>query len=88
MKVKAIILEGRTGFTATISREKPPKGPDWIICEVRDENNKWIKIHHVSVDDRTDQFSMAQCIQYQLDGCHGTNSMIHDYFRFVEMFAD
>lgn len=83
MKVKTITLEGETGFTATISRE-----PQNILCEITDNNDKHVATHHVSTNDRDDQFSMSQCIQYQLDGCRGTNSMVHDYMRFITLFTD
>jgi hypothetical protein len=31
---------------------------------------------------------LAECIQFQLDGCNGTNSMKHDYLRMITLFAD
>ncbi|HBG28600.1 MAG: hypothetical protein A2Y10_08640 [Planctomycetes bacterium GWF2_41_51] len=83
MKVKTITLEGDTGYIATISREDKS-----IVCHIADKNGTSVNIHLVSPDDRDDQYSMSQCIQYQLDGCRGTNSMIHSYFRFIELFAD
>ena len=83
MKVKTITLEGQTGYIATISRE-----PKNILCEITDNNGIRRGIHHVSTTDRDDQFSMSQCIQFQLDGCRGTNSMIHEYMRMVTLFAD
>jgi hypothetical protein len=88
MKVKTITIEGQTGFTATITRERPAKGPECIFCEVADAKGKRIAMHHVSTDDRDDQYSLAECIQHQLDGGRGTNSMIHDYFRYITLFAD
>ena len=44
--------------------------------------------HHVQADCEEDLWSMAECLQYQLDGCKGTNSMIHDYYRELQRFAD
>lgn len=88
MKVKTITLEGETGFTAIISREVPSQGPECIFCEIIDNNGDRVAIHHVMPDDKDDQFSMVECIQFQLDGCRGTNSMKHDYFRIVTLFAD
>ena len=44
--------------------------------------------HQAKADDQTDVYSMAECLQYHLDGCHGTNSMIHDYYRLLEYFMD
>jgi hypothetical protein len=73
MKVKTITLEGQTGFIATISRE-----PKNILCEITDNNGIRRGIHHVSTNDRNDQ----------LDGCKGTNSMKHDYFRIISLLAD
>jgi len=76
MKVKTITLEGDTGYIATISREEKS-----IVCHIADKNGNSVNIHLVSPDDRDDQFSLAECIQFQLDGCRGTNSMKHEYFR-------
>jgi hypothetical protein len=83
MKVKTITLEGQTGYIATISREEKS-----IVCHIADNTGNCINIHRVSPDDRDDMFSMAECIQFQLDGCHGTNSMKHDFFRMITLFAD
>jgi hypothetical protein len=44
--------------------------------------------HMVEIDSPEDVFSMADCLQYHLDGCKGTNSMIHDYYRILEKFTD
>ena len=46
------------------------------------------RTHHVQADCEEDVWSMAECIQYQLDGHKGTNSMIHDYVRILQHFAD
>ncbi|OHB60859.1 MAG: hypothetical protein A2Y12_10140 [Planctomycetes bacterium GWF2_42_9] len=83
MKVKTITLEGETGYIATISREDKS-----IVCHIADKNGTSVNIHLVSPDDRDDQFSLAECIQFQLDGCRGTNSMKHEYFRLITLFAD
>jgi len=83
MKVKTLTLEGQTGYTAILTRDKKS-----IICQIDDNHGNCINIHNVSPDDRDDQFSLAECIQHQLDGCHGTNSMKHDFFRMITLFAD
>jgi hypothetical protein len=44
--------------------------------------------HKVKADDETDVFSMAEILQECLDGCRGTNSMIHDYYRLLQQFMD
>lgn len=43
--------------------------------------------HIVETDSPEDVFSMAECLQYHLDGCKGTNSMIHDYYRILQHFT-
>jgi len=44
--------------------------------------------HLVEANNPDDVFSMAECLQYHLDGCKGTNSMVHDYYRILEHFTD
>ena len=44
--------------------------------------------HKVKADDETDVFSMAEILQECLDGCRGTNSMVHDYYRLLQHFVD
>ena len=44
--------------------------------------------HIVEVNSPEDVFSMAECLQYHLDGCKGTNSMVHAYYRLLEYFTD
>jgi hypothetical protein len=86
MKVTRIEIKGRTG-TAAISRESENK-VECIFCEIRNPAGQRVAIHHVDVNDRDDQFSMAQGLQHQLDGYSGTNSEIHEYFSILEMMAD
>jgi hypothetical protein len=44
--------------------------------------------HIVEADNPDNVYSMAECLQYHLDGCKGTNSMVHDYYRILENFTD
>jgi len=44
--------------------------------------------HLVEANNPDDVYSMAECLQYHLDGCKGTNSMVHDYYRILENFTD
>lgn len=88
MKVRSITLEGENGLTATISREQPAKGPENIFCQINDAQGTPVTIHWTALDDATDQRRMAECIQNRLDGCRGTNSMINDYYREIQRFAN
>lgn len=44
--------------------------------------------HLVEADNPEDVFSVAQCLQYHLDGHKGTGSMVHDYYRILQNFTD
>ena len=44
--------------------------------------------HIVEADSPEDVYPMAECLQFHLDGCKGTNSMVHDYYRILENFID
>ncbi len=46
------------------------------------------RTHRVQADCDADLWSMAERLQCHLDGVRGTNSMIHDYLRELERFAD
>jgi len=43
--------------------------------------------HVVDATCQEDVFSMAQCLQYHLDGYTGTNSEIQDYYRLLQHFT-
>ena len=68
---------------ARISREV---NSDYITVEVLVPGHE--HTHHVQADCEEDLWSMAECLQFQLDGHKGTNSMIHDYLRVLQRFAD
>jgi hypothetical protein len=55
-----------------------------ILCTPDGSNRE----HIVEVNNPEDVFSMAECLQYHLDGCKGTNSMVHDYYRLLDNFID
>ena len=92
MKIKTITFEGQSGYTCTISLSTSPELTQdnelFIKCEIYDADGEMANIHYVSQDDNEDQLSMAQCVQHILDGCRGTNSMIHDCLREIQRFAN
>ncbi len=92
MKIYEMKLEGETNpktgmpyATATIARNT---NSEYITAIVRADTPKFDREHQVQADDETDVFSMAECLQEMLDGCRGTNSMIHDYYRLLQYFMD
>lgn len=42
--------------------------------------------HVVDATCQEDVFSMAQCLQYHLDGYKGTNSEVHEYYQLLKYF--
>ena len=70
-------------YFATIHRTP---GSDTITVTIIGPDNE--REHIVEVDCPEDVFSMAECLQFHLDGCKGTHLMIHDYYRILENFMD
>ena len=65
---------GKGYFTVTITT------PDNIT------EDQSARDHAVDATCQEDIFSMAQCLQFHLDGYKGSNSEVHDYFRLLQYF--
>lgn len=65
---------GQGRFTVTITT------PDNITAA------QSLRDHVVDATCQDDIFSMAQCLQYHLDGYKGTNSEVQDYYRLLQHF--
>lgn len=85
MRTTRIELEGKDGHYATITRKR---GSEFIEVTILTPDLPNGKTHHVDASCAEDIWSMAECLQYHLDGHRGTNSMIYDYFRELQRFAD
>ena len=90
MRTKRIELEGRAGHVA-IER---PRGSttiriDSIIANPQKGEQAWKtwEIEARNTDD-TELFWIATEVQRRCDGVVGTNSMVHDYYRELQRFAD
>ena len=70
-------------YFATIHRVP---GNDYITVKFIGTDGQ--REHLVEAYNPDDVYSMAECLQFHLDGCKGTNSMIHDYYRILENFTD
>jgi len=75
--------EGLPGAFARISRKTGAEHIEVTVLTPGGEHT-----HQVDPGSHDDLWSMAECLQETLDGCVGTNSMIHDYYRELERFAD
>ncbi|NQU20972.1 MAG: hypothetical protein HQ567_06780 [Candidatus Nealsonbacteria bacterium] len=78
MRITRIDFEGQAGNHATAVRKRDS---DQIEVTILTPDLPDGREHRVQADCEEDVFSMAQCLQHHLDGCRGTNSMIHDYYR-------
>lgn len=89
MRITKIELAGRLNknnipeYFATIHRTP---GNDYFTVTIIAPDGQ--REHIVEADNADDMFSMAECLQYHMDGCKGTNSMIHDYYRLLQDFMD
>lgn len=83
MRITQIDLTGNNHH-ATIAREA---GSEFIEVTIIYPDQPR-RIHQVQADCQADLWSMAECLQFHLDGCRGTNSMIHEYYDQLRRFAD
>ncbi len=72
---------------ATIQRV-PGNGTITVKLIGTDGEREHSETKKVKANNSDDIFTMAECLQYHLDGCQGTNSMVHDYYRILEYFMD
>jgi hypothetical protein len=91
MNIYEIKLAGKidknTGLPIAFATIHRVPGADQITVTISDADGN-DRQHLVEANNPENLFSMAQCLQEQLDGCQGTNSMIHDYYRLLQNFAD
>jgi len=91
MRTTRIDVEGTSGAKGTVQRAN---GSALIEVTISTPRTGRFGVHNrirhltVSATDRDEQFKVAEAVQETLDGCRGTNSMIHDYFRLLETMAD
>jgi hypothetical protein len=91
MKIYEMKLAGtidkKTGLPFAFATIHRVPGSDTMTVTINQPDGS-NREHVVEIDNPEDVFSMAECLQYHLDGCKGTNSMIHDYYRILENFTD
>jgi hypothetical protein len=83
MRIARIDFEGNNHY-ATITRQ--PGGEFVEATIVYPDQPR--RIHQVQADCQEDLWSMAECLQFHLDGCRGTNSMINEFYEELRRFAD
>ena len=89
MRTTRIELDGDAGHVAI--ERKAGETTIRIDCIIRDAKRgqqawkTWELPARISDEDL---FKVAIEVQFRCDGCTGTNSMIHDYFREMQRFQD
>lgn len=89
MRTTRIELEGSAGHVSI--ERKPGSATIRIDSIVRDPKRgeqgwkTWELPARISDDEL---FAVAEEVQRRCDGMRGTNSMIHDYYRELQRFAD
>lgn len=83
MKITRIDFAGENATFATVSRKT---GSPFIEAEILAP--QITRKRRAQADDSNSVFQLASEIQFHLDGCLGTSSMIHDYFQQIELLAN
>ena len=75
-------IDGQAGhwYATAQRRDGMHNGPDIVLVEIYSPQMPDGREHYVDADCKEDLFSMAECLQVQLEGCRGTNSMVCDYY--------
>jgi len=87
MRITRIDFEGEFGNFATATRKRDSQ---YIKVTIFIPGTPDGRRHHVLADNEEDVYSMAECLQNQLDFCHGNRAkiMIHDYYRELLKLSD
>ena len=88
MRITRIDFEGKPGHYATAQRRANAGNVPHIVVTLLTPDMPEGREHFVTADCEEDIRSMAECLQHHLDGCRGTNSDIHEYFRELQRFQD
>ena len=89
MRTKRIELEGSAGHVA-IERQRNSRTVrvDSIIRDPKRGQQAWKSWELDAGINEEELFKVAIEVQLRADGCTGTNSMIHDYYREMQRFVD
>lgn len=89
MRTRRIELDGSAGHVAI---ERQPGSTtiriDSMIREPKPREQAWKTWELPARVGENELFQVAEEVQRRCDGVRGTNSMIHDYYRELQRFAD
>jgi len=85
-KSKTTLSDGTPGLPSAFARISRKGGDEYITVELLVPGGE--RTHQVQADCEEDIWSMAECLQFQMDGFKGTNSEIDDYCRLLRQLSD
>ena len=89
MRLTRIDFEGKPGHYATAQRRAASgTAPNVLVVTILTPEQPNGREHHVTADCEENLRSMAECLQYHLDGCRGTGSDIHGYYVELRRLSD
>ena len=83
---KAELADGTPGLPGAFAEISRKAGDDLITVELVLPTGT--TAHKVPADSDDDVWSMAECLQCQLDGYEGTRTDIYTYYAILEFFRD
>ena len=91
MRITQIDIEGENGATGTIQRKGGATVIEVTMSTPRTGRfgvHRRIRTLTANARFENEQFAVATALQEAMDGCRGTNSMIHDYYRLIQQLGD
>lgn len=91
MKITRIDIEGENGATGTIQRKSSDSVIEVTMSTPRTGRfgvHRRIRTLTANARFENEQFAVAAALQEAMDGCRGTNPMIHDYYRLLQQLGD
>ena len=89
MRLTRIDFEGKPGHYATAQRRTASgNAANVVVVTILTPEQPDGREHHVAADCEDDIRSMAECLQYHINGYRGTGSDVHDYFLELLRLSD
>jgi len=89
MRITRIDFEGKPDHYATAQRRTASgNAANVVVVTILTPDIPNGREHHVTADCEDDIRSMAECLQYHLDGYRGTGSDVHDYYLELLRLSD
>jgi hypothetical protein len=85
-EIKLLGKQADDGVPKCLVSIQRPFGGDGITVNITTLKSE--RKYYGSLNRPQDIRTLAECIQYELDGCKGTLSEIQEYYKLLESFSD